>query len=61
MDAVGAPAKVGRVPAEEILVPIRQELRIIRGPPAARDGIPHEIDVDATFLKIREHLLVRQF
>ena len=48
LDLIGAPSEIGRIPTEEILFPIGQQLGIIRGPPAARNGIALEIDVDAT-------------
>ena len=60
LDRVSPPSEVGRIPAKEILVPVRQELWIVRGTPAARDGVPRKIDVDAPFLQILAHLLVRQ-
>ncbi len=47
LDAVGAPAEVRRVPSEEVLLPVLQQLRIVGGAPAPRDGVAFEIDVDA--------------
>src|SRR5262249_26451118 len=39
-------------------VPVRQESRIVRGPPAASDRVAYKIDVDAALLQVRDHLLM---
>jgi hypothetical protein len=55
---VGAPSEVGRIPAEEILTPVREKLGIVRGAPSASDRVPHEVDVDATMTRLFQQLLV---
>ena len=47
LDTVRAPAEIGCVPAEEVLIPIGQQLWIVGGPPATGNGIAFEVDVDA--------------
>ena len=47
LDAVGAPAEIARVPAEEVLRPVFEELGIVGGAPAAGDGVAFEVDVDS--------------
>jgi hypothetical protein len=39
LDAIRAPPKIRRIPSEEVLFPAIEQLRIIGGAPAARDGI----------------------
>ncbi len=56
--AVPAPAEVAGVPAVEGLRPVGQEVRIVEGAPAARDGVAEEIDVDAPALRLGEKLLM---
>jgi hypothetical protein len=51
---------LGVLSAKEILVPVRQECWIVRGTPAASDGVSREIDVDATFRQVVKHLPVCQ-
>ena len=58
LSAIGAPTEVCRVPAEKVLFPVGQEFRIIRGPPAADDGIAFEVDVDAPALRLFQKLLM---
>src|SRR5204863_8519733 len=55
---VGAPAKIGRVPAKETLLPVGKQRRIIGRSPAAGDGIAFKINVDAAFLCFVQQLLV---
>src|SRR4051794_24468115 len=57
--SVGAPAEVGGVPAEEVLLPVRQQLGIIGRAPAADDRVALEVDVDAAGGRFGEELLVR--
>src|SRR3954464_6465416 len=47
LDLVGAPSEVGGVPAEEIRPPVREQLRVVEGAPAAGDRVADEIDIDA--------------
>jgi len=42
---IGAPSEISRVPTEEILFPIGQQLRIVGGAPAPRNRVALEIDV----------------
>ena len=52
LDPVGAPAEVGGVPAEEVLLPVGEELRIVGRAPAARDRVAFEVDVDRSLLAL---------
>ena len=56
LSGVGAPSEVGRVPAEEVLLPVGQQFRIVGSSPAAGDGVALEIDVDAAFLGLLQQL-----
>ena len=49
---VAAPAKIRRVPAEEVVFPVGKEIRIIGGSPAAGDGVALKIDVDVFFFRV---------
>ena len=59
-DPVRSPAEVAGVPAEEILVPVREERRILRvaASPPAHDGVAHEIEIDAALLRLLDELAV---
>src|SRR5207247_4686266 len=56
---VGAPSEIGSVPAEEILRPVREELRIVGGAPAPRDRVADKINVDAALPRLVDELRVR--
>ena len=60
LHAIGAPAEVGGVPAEEVLLPVGQVFGVggVRGAPAAGDGIALEVDVDPAQLRLGEEVLV---
>jgi len=57
--AIAAPAEVRGVPAEEVGRPVRQELRVVGGAPAAHDRIAGKVDVDFALLRLRQQLRVR--
>ena len=59
LHGVGAPAEIGRIPAEEILLPVGQQLGVVGCAPAARDRVALEIDVDAALVGLLEQLSVR--
>src|SRR5207253_3055341 len=50
------PSEISRVPTEEILFPIGQQLRIVGGAPAPRNRVALEIDVGLALLGLREQL-----
>ena len=51
--------KLRRVPAEEILPPVRQKVGIVGRAPAAGDRIADEVDVDAARSRLLEQLRMR--
>ena len=60
MNAIGAPTEIGRIPAEEILLPVSQKVGIVSSAPTASDGIALEIDVDAALLGFVQKLAMRR-
>src|SRR6185369_4763456 len=48
LECVGAPAEVGDVPAEEVLLPVGEVFGVggVAGAPAAGDGVALDIDID---------------
>src|SRR5207237_7362651 len=60
LDAVAPPAEVGGVPAEEVRVPVREILRIVRCAPAPRDRVALEVQVDGALRAFSKQLLVRE-
>src|SRR5439155_5908736 len=56
---VAAPSEIGGVPAEEILRPVREEIRIVGRAPAPRNRVAGEVDVDAALLRFVDELRVR--
>jgi hypothetical protein len=60
LDPICTPAEIGSVPAEEVGLPVLEQLRIIRGTPSARDRVAFEVDIDAALFGLFEELLVRQ-
>jgi hypothetical protein len=59
--SVASPTKVGGIPAQEILVLVREQLWKFSGSPAACDGVHDKTDVDEPLLQTIDQLLVRQF
>src|SRR6185295_8494394 len=59
LNGVGAPAEIRRVPTEEVLFPVGEHVRIIRGAPAADDGVAFEVDVDTALARLFQELRVR--
>ena len=57
-DQVSAPAEIGRVPAEEICVPVREQFRVVGRAPPPRDRVADEINVNAPFPGFFDQLLV---
>ena len=51
--AVGAPAEVGGVPAEEVRAPVGEQLGVVGRAPAPNDRVADEVDVDPTRLRLR--------
>jgi hypothetical protein len=60
LDFVRAPPEVSRVPSEEIAVPVRKQLGIIRGAPPADDRVAFEVDIDAALARLFEKLPMSQ-
>ena len=58
MRGVAAPAKVGSVPAVELLLPVGKEFGVIGRPPVPCDRVALEIDIDPSLLRFRDELLV---
>src|SRR5207245_7943748 len=54
--SITAPSKVSRVPAEEILFPIGEQIRVVEGAPASCDRVAFEVNVDPWLLRLREQL-----
>jgi hypothetical protein len=58
LDTVRAPPEIRRVPTEEVLVPVLEELRIVSRPPPPRDRIAFEVDIDAALPGFREQMFM---
>ena len=56
---VGAPSEIAGIPSEKVLLPVGQQLRIVRCAPAACDGITFEIDIDTALLRLLDQLRMR--
>ena len=56
LGSITAPAKVSRVPAEEILFPVGEQIGIIDGAPPSCDRVAFEVNVDPGLLRLREQL-----
>src|SRR5712692_6882621 len=46
LNQVSAPSEVRGVPAEEVLLPVRKQFRVIGGAPPPRDGIALKVNID---------------
>ena len=55
---VAAPAEVGGVPADQLLPPVAEQVRVVGGSPAPGDRVAGEIDIDATAPRLLDQLRV---
>src|SRR5205814_9364835 len=54
--SITAPSEVSGVPAEEILLPICEEVWVVNGTPPSCDRVPFEVNVDSGLLRLCEQL-----
>src|ERR1700693_106521 len=58
LNSIRPPTEVGGIPAEEVLVPIGEQLRVIRRAPSPGDGVTFEIYIDTALLSFLNQLRV---
>ena len=58
LSRITAPAKVGRIPAVKVPLPLREEFGIVRRAPSPRDRVAFEVDIDSALLRFGQKLLV---
>src|SRR5205085_5172850 len=53
---IGTPSEISRVPAEEILLPIGEQVGVVDGAPSSCDRVTFKVDVDPAMLRLPEQL-----